>query len=114
MQAFLQRVVNGGGRIVREMSAGRRSVDLCVIYPATGFQEHKYPLELKIWRGHALYEKALVQAANYALRLQSSCVWMVLFDQRKTVPLEEKFFNRTESVGDITVHVIGCGLPPDH
>ncbi len=31
LQAFLQRIVNGGGRIIREMAGGRKSLDLCGI-----------------------------------------------------------------------------------
>jgi len=32
LQAFLQRVINGGGKILREMAAGKRRLDLCVVY----------------------------------------------------------------------------------
>ncbi len=43
LQAFLQRVVNGGAQIIREMAGGRKSLDLCVEY-----QGQRYPIELKI------------------------------------------------------------------
>ncbi len=33
MQAFLQRIVNGGGRVEREYGLGRRRTDLLVIWP---------------------------------------------------------------------------------
>ena len=32
LQAFLQRIVNGGGIILREYAAGRGRMDLCVIF----------------------------------------------------------------------------------
>ena len=43
LQAWLQRIVNGGGNLAREYSAGRRRIDLCLTYGT-----HRYPLELKI------------------------------------------------------------------
>ena len=36
LQAFLQRIVNGGGRIEREYGLGRRRTDLLVFWPARG------------------------------------------------------------------------------
>ncbi|MDR0866135.1 MAG: AAA-like domain-containing protein, partial [Candidatus Symbiothrix sp.] len=38
LQAFLQRVVNGGGRVIREFAAGYNRLDLCVV-----FEGQKYP-----------------------------------------------------------------------
>jgi len=45
LQAFLQRVINTGGKIIREYASGRRRFDLCVLYAGK-----KYPLELKLLR----------------------------------------------------------------
>jgi hypothetical protein len=45
LMAFLQRIVNGGGNIIREMAAGKGRTDLCLVY------EGNYPIELKIRRG---------------------------------------------------------------
>ena len=36
LQAFLQRIVNGGGRVDREYGLGRRRTDLLVIWPHAG------------------------------------------------------------------------------
>jgi len=44
LQAFLQRVINGGGEISREYAYGTKRIDLCVHYA-----ENKYPLELKLY-----------------------------------------------------------------
>ena len=40
LQAFLQRIINGGGTILREYASGRERMDLCVIY-----ENNKYPIE---------------------------------------------------------------------
>jgi len=37
-----ERVINGGGRIVRKMVAGTRRIDLCLVY-----EGQKYPIERK-------------------------------------------------------------------
>ena len=39
MQAFLQRIVNGGGRVEREYGLGRRRTDLLVIWPYPGGEQ---------------------------------------------------------------------------
>jgi len=36
LQAFLQRILNGGGLISREMALGSRKMDLSVVYPSSG------------------------------------------------------------------------------
>ncbi|UCE05728.1 MAG: hypothetical protein JSW07_19380 [bacterium] len=46
LMAFLQRLVNAGGEIIREMAAGNRRVDLLV-----RFHQQRVAMELKIWRG---------------------------------------------------------------
>ncbi|NOT63556.1 MAG: ATP-binding protein, partial [Acidobacteria bacterium] len=49
MQAFLHRVVNGGGRIEREYGLGRGRTDLLVLWPHSGGVQ-RIVLELKILR----------------------------------------------------------------
>ncbi|MDR2694350.1 MAG: hypothetical protein LBB74_09095 [Chitinispirillales bacterium] len=52
LQAFLQLVVNGGGKVTREMALGSRRVDLAVEW-----EGQKYPIEVKILRGKKTYVK---------------------------------------------------------
>ena len=54
LQAFLQRVVNGGGQIIREMAIGRGRLDLGVV-----FGNEKYAVEVKT---AALYAEAVMGA----------------------------------------------------
>ncbi len=49
MQAFLQRVINGGGRIEREYGLGRRRTDLLVTYPLYPVRQ-RIVIELKVAR----------------------------------------------------------------
>ncbi|MBR1725601.1 MAG: AAA-like domain-containing protein [Muribaculaceae bacterium] len=70
LQAFLQRVVNGGGYIDREYGLGRRRTDLLIRKPLTdgyGGPIQRVVLELKILRGdlEKTIEKGLEQTSAY-------------------------------------------------
>ncbi|MBQ9217597.1 MAG: ATP-binding protein, partial [Muribaculaceae bacterium] len=70
LQAFLQRVVNGGGYIDREYGLGRRRTDLLIRKPLTdgyGGPIQRVVLELKILRGdlEKTVEKGLEQTSAY-------------------------------------------------
>ena len=103
LQAFLQRVVNGGGRIVREMAASTGRVDLCIEY-----QQHRYPIEMKIRRNDSTYTEGLIQTAGYMDKLGNKEGWLVLFDQRKGPSWEDKLYVKKESIDNQTVTVFGC------
>ncbi|MCX8018755.1 MAG: hypothetical protein N2690_12795, partial [Rhodocyclaceae bacterium] len=73
LQAFLQRIVNGGGRISREYGLGRRRTDLLLEWPldeAQGFvgPVQRVVLELKILHKslEATLQEGLQQTADYA------------------------------------------------
>ena len=64
LQAFLQRVLNGGGRIVREYGLGWQRVDLFIQWPRPE-GEQRFVIECKILRGSLdkTLEKGLPQTA---------------------------------------------------
>ena len=101
MMAYLQRVVNGGGRIMREMALGSGRLDLCVEYKAG-----RYAVELKMNRNFSR-EKSLAQFAGYLDRLGLSEGWMPIFDDDKTKPWNDKLYLRDEVFGNKTIHVVG-------
>ncbi|MDM8557812.1 AAA-like domain-containing protein [Candidatus Parabeggiatoa sp. HSG14] len=103
MQAFLQRIVNSGGRISREIASGKRRLDLCVHY-----QENRYPIELKLRYRDKTYKEGQDQLADYMDKLNCAEGWLIVFDKRKTVSWEEKIFWQTKSVAKKTIHVVGC------
>ena len=49
LQAHLQRVVNGGGRIEREYALGRGRTDLLIVWPQDG-RERRFVVECKVLR----------------------------------------------------------------
>ncbi len=90
LMAFLQRGVNGGGRIDREYAIGAKRLDLCVEY-----RGEKLGIEVKTWRESDKARdptiEGLPQLDGDLARIGTDRGWLVLFDQRKKiVPLPER------------------------
>jgi hypothetical protein len=102
LMAFLQRIINGGGRIIREMAAGTGRLDICLIY-----EEQKYPIELKLWRG----EKSLKEGINQTLRSMdvygSTEGWLAIFDRNPQTPWNRKIYMDKQVIEGQTVTVVG-------
>jgi len=75
MMAFLQRIINSGGEITREMAVGNKRVDLLV-----EFNRQRFAIELKIKRGNQSIEKAILQLNKYLDRLGLKEGYLVIFD----------------------------------
>ena len=103
MQAFLQRVINGGGHIIREMALGRMRADICVVY-----KEGKYPIELKILQNQRSLAESLKQTAAYMDRMGAAEGWLVLFDKDREKSWDEKIYMRKEPVDNRVITVVGC------
>ena len=103
LQAFLQRVINGGGTILREYASGRERLDLCVIY-----EGNKYPIELKIKYSKSVMQEGILQLTNYMTTLGEATGWLVIFDRSNTLDWDEKIFWQTEHHERKTIHVVGC------
>ena len=102
MMAFLQRIINGGGTIIREMAAGAGRTDLCLV-----FEGEKYPVELKIRRGEKTVDEGIQQTIRYMDTFGCGEGWLAIFDQRKTIDWNEKIYMKKETVDGKTVTVIG-------
>lgn len=75
LQAWLQRLVNGGGRIRREFAVGSRRVDLLIEW-----KQERHALELKVKRDERSKKQGLEQLGAYLDRLGLSTGYLVLFD----------------------------------
>jgi hypothetical protein len=102
LMAFLQRVVNGGGQIHREMVAGKGFLDLCLVY-----EGQKYPIELKLWRGEKALKEGIEQTARYMDVYGCSEGWLALFDPRPGKNWDDKIYTRKEAFGAQTITVVG-------
>ena len=104
LQAFLQRVINGGGQIIREMALGSGRLDLGV-----KFRDATYAVEVKT---AAYYEKsppaAHEQMARYMDRLGVGEGWLVVADSDLTKPWDGKISTADIQQEGKTIHVVRC------
>ena len=103
LMAFLQRIVNGGGRISREYGLGRGALDLLI-----DWKGRRYAIELKLRRDARTEPRALEQLARYLDGLGLSEGWLVLFDLRRDLSWEEKLTMRDVTHEGKTIHIVGC------
>ena len=103
LMAFLQRIVNSGGRVEREYGLGRGALDLMV-----SFRESRYAVEIKLRRDTETQAEALEQVLRYLDFAGLDEGWLVFFDLRKEPTWDQKLFTRDERVGDKLVHIVGC------
>jgi hypothetical protein len=80
--AFMQRLLNGGGRIDREVAAGSGKMDLYVEY-----QDYKCIMEIKVLRDKKGYERILAEGLRQIKRYQDrkapgSPLYLLIFDRR--------------------------------
>jgi len=107
LMAFLQRVLNGGGRIEREYAAGRGRMDLGIEYNG-----HWHIIEVKLIHYYddpqEIREEGLEQIRWYRDKLDPNApAFLVIFDRRPGT--KEKSWDERiswEQDGDVTV--LGC------
>jgi hypothetical protein len=118
LQAFLQRIVNGGGQIDREYAFGRRRVDLLARwrYPQGAERknqtEQRIVLELKTIREgshgiESVLSEGLEQTASYADLSDASEAHLIICDERPARPWDEKIYERSERFASREIHVWG-------
>ena len=118
LQAFLQRIVNGGGRIEREYALGSRRTDLLIVWPPgrfagaaePGTPARRYVVECKILRGglDAAVREGVAQTLAYMDRCRGESGHLVIFDRDASKPWEEKLYRREESLDGRPVTVWGA------
>ena len=118
LQAFLQRVVNGGGRIEREYALGRRRTDLLIVWPpgrfagtaGPGTPARRYVVECKVLRGglEAAIREGLEQTLAYMDKCRGESGHLVIFDRDASKPWEERLYRSEESLDGRTVTVWGA------
>lgn len=115
MQAFLQRIINGGGRINREYGLGRKRTDLFIEWPTDPAQGMYGPLqriviELKIQRGalDTVLAVGLEQTADYTRQVGADEAHLFIFNRNPEVPWDEKIWQRQEQFGSLPIGVWGA------
>ena len=101
LMGYHQRVVNGGGRIAREMALGAKRLDLCV-----EFGTFRYAVKLKMKRNFKEPE-SYAQLAGYLDTLDPPEGWMADFDEDKDRFLDAKIYNRDITFDGKTLQIVG-------
>ena len=95
LQAYLQRVVNGGGRIEREYALGSGRVDLLIVWPLAD-RVQEFVVECKVVREHdgleSVVAEGVEQTARYMDGSAAEAGHLVVIDRRENRSWEEKIF----------------------
>ena len=115
LHAYLQRVVNSGGRIGREYAVGRGRTDLLIEWGRSGaggaVRSRKYVIECKVRRAKVGWESLLregrEQTAEYMDRCGAEAGHLVIFDLRPGRSWDERLFCREPQAGELPITVWG-------
>jgi len=103
IQAFLQRVLNGGGHISREMALGKNRADICIEW-----EGQKYPIELKLYQGTKTIKDSTVQILKYMERVGSKDGWVVIFDRTPKKSWSKKLYVKEVKQTGKKITIFGC------
>jgi hypothetical protein len=108
LQAFLQRIVNGGGEVNREYGLGSLRTDLFVTWPYKNSRQ-EVVLELKILYGklETAIQKGLEQTYQYMDKCGTKEGYLLIFNRDPDTPWEEKIFTRDAEYNGIPIKVFG-------
>ena len=126
LQAFLQRIVNSGGRIEREYGLGRMRTDLLVIWPVRGggrrppvaVPERAAPEPVAVQKAvvgckvlHGSLERTIVQGLDQTRAYMDRCSaregHLVIFDRTAGKSWDDRVFRRERVADDPDVTVWG-------
>jgi hypothetical protein len=102
LQAFLQRIINSGGRIEREYALGRKRMDLGVIY-----KDQKFAIEIKIKSSEKSRAESLDQIASYMDTLGTQEEgYLCVFDRQFEKTWEDRYSWNEVKHSQKTIQVI--------
>jgi len=116
LQAFLQRIINGGGRINREYGLGRKRTDIFIEYPLDkelgffGEKIQRVVIETKILYSNLdkTIEKGLEQTLEYVDFVGADEAHLIIFNRDKGMKWEKKIWNKEMSYEGRKVLVWGA------
>ena len=108
LQAYLQKVVNGGGRIEREYALGRGRVDLLIVWPHGG-RTRRFVVECKVRRDglERTIGEGIEQTCGYMDRCGAEAGHLIVFDRAPDRTWDEKLFRRAPAPDGPPVTVWG-------
>ena len=115
MQAFLQRIINGGGRINREYALGRKRTDLLIEWPVEEQKGYfgavqRIVIELKILRKslETTITEGIQQTLAYAQTVGAAECHLVIFNRNPEIAWDDKIWHRSHTLKEKTIDIWGC------
>ncbi len=102
LMAFLQRIINGGGNIEREMAVGNGRCDLLI-----EFADEQFVIELKLNYDQWSKDDGLKQLARYTARLGLSHGYLILFELDANKAWEERLYREELIENGSAITVLG-------
>ncbi len=102
LMAFLQRIINAGGNIEREMAVGNGRCDLLVEY---GGEQHV--LELKLYYDEFSREDGIEQIVRYLSRLGLNKGYFILFETRAGISWEQRLYREDLEIDGKQIILLG-------
>jgi hypothetical protein len=108
LQSFLQRIVNGGGRVEREYGVGRQRTDLLVMWP---YKEkiQRAVIELKLQYGNlkTTIDKGIEQTWEYMDRCGAVEGYLLVINRMKKKSWKDKIFKQEKFYKGVKIRVYG-------
>lgn len=104
LMAFLQRIINGGGRIEREMAVGNGRTDMAIFW-----KDQVIPIELKMNHDKWSEPEGIQQIARYMDKLGQKHGYLVLFEKKSSeeLPWEVRIRREVHEVDGKEVVLLG-------
>lgn len=108
LQAFLQRIINGGGRIDRDYGLGRTRTDLLILWRLKDGSYQRVIIELKILHRsrEQTIQRGMAQTWKYVDTCGADEAHLIIFDRNEGKPWEEKIFQETLVYEGTTDHPV--------
>ena len=123
LQAHLQRIVNGGGRIEREYALGRGRTDLLIVWPQGG-RERRFVVECKVLRKglERTIAEGVEQTRSYVDRCGAEAGHLIVFDRtpdrtlggKDLPPRAGRSWRAGHGLGDVTPSATSSRSGLDH
>ena len=110
LQAFLQRIVNSGGRVEREYGLGRQRTDILLVWPyknGESVQHVVFELKLRYGSLEKTMEKGLAQTWDYMDKCGAEEGYLLIFDRSKKTSWKEKIFKKVKTFKGTKIVVYG-------
>ncbi|MDM8545624.1 AAA-like domain-containing protein [Candidatus Venteria ishoeyi] len=115
LQAFLQRIINGGGRINREYGLGRKRTDLFIEWPISEEDGYYGAVQRIVFELKILYQSlestvvdGLKQTAAYAEQCGADEAHLLIFDRRPGIAWDDKIWqDPARHVGQRSISIWG-------